>query len=131
MFYTTEKLIEAAKSIRPFLERLVGSEAAALDTKLAILIARYKTGEAVDDAVTELLIQHDNTREWVRQFFEQDTTQGLTRSYEPLPGIISSTTPPKYVCPVGDDYIWYRYDVSEPVKRCPTHDVTLTLVQDT
>ena len=35
------------------------------------------------------------------------------------------TPAPRYVCPVGADYTWYRLNVGVAVPVCPTHHVHL------
>ncbi len=122
--YDSRYLLEAAKSIRPFLEELLDSEAYAVDAQLANLIARYNMGESVDDLIIQLLHSYDETREWIEQFFEDSP-----KRFSSLPGDPTVPSAPKYDCPLGKDYTWYRFDSSEPIPICPTHKIKLQLVR--
>lgn len=120
--YESQDLLEAVKTIRPFLSQLLDQEAQAVDSQLAALIARNQAGESVDHLITELLTQYQDTRKWMKQFLQKRSN----RDFCPLPGLPSEISAPKYTCPVGDDYTWYRLDISDPIPLCPTHQVQLT-----
>lgn len=128
--YQSTDLLEAAKSIRPFLSQLLDHSAQEVDSQLATLIARNHAGESVDDAITNLLVAHAKTRHWMKEFLQKSSTRNA-QSFESLPGLPSEISAPKYICPVGDDFIWYRLDVSDSIPYCPTHQVQLTLAEET
>jgi hypothetical protein len=121
--YPSDDLLEAAKTIRPFLPKLLGENAEEMDRHLAELIARCQAGEHQENQIAELLASQDAAREWMAEFLKSDGRQETTRSYAPLPGI-GSVRAPKYICPEGD-YIWYRLYSSDPIPRCPTHQIPL------
>ncbi|MBW4661059.1 MAG: hypothetical protein KME15_20480 [Drouetiella hepatica Uher 2000/2452] len=127
--YPSEDILEAARSIRPFLAEQLEAEAAArVDLQLADLLARANAGETVDNLILELLAETDSTREWMFAFLQKqalpESTRESTKGFNPLPGQGSAIAAPKYVCPEGD-YIWYRPRVGVEPPLCPTHNVPL------
>ncbi|KPQ31455.1 MAG: hypothetical protein HLUCCA11_23720 [Phormidesmis priestleyi Ana] len=125
-----DRLIEAAKSIRPFLNDLMGiDDAQVMDSQLSHLIAQYQAGEQVSNSITQLLAGNESTRNWVRQFNQKQRAD--RGGFEALPGMTAATSPPRHTCPLGNDYVWYRFDSSEEIPICPTHKVTLVLEEDT
>ena len=128
--YPSEDILEAAKSIRPFLPGLLNHQAQEVDNQLADLINRHNAGEPLENKIAELLATHDPTREWMRQFLDSKHPANVTKGlgFNPLPGI-SAPGAPKYVCPQGD-YIWPQIDISDPIPPCPTHNIPLVLSED-
>lgn len=126
--YPSDDLLEAAKSIRPFLSKLLEENAEEMDRHLAELIARCQAGEHQENQIAELLASRDATRKWMAEFLKNDGRQEAIRNYSPLPGAVGSVGAPKYICPEGD-YIWYRLDSSDPIPLCPTHQILLVLAE--
>ena len=117
------KLLEAAKTIRPFLPQLLDDQAQEMDQQLADLIIRCQAGEPLENQITSLLAGHNSTRKWMREYLDTDASQTRSRGYNPLPGI-PKIDAPRYVCPEGD-YIWHHIDSSDPIPECPTHNCPL------
>lgn len=127
-----EGILEAARAVRPYLAEYVGvAEATRLDDELARLLAGADGGEDVEAALRASL----ETREATRVFLERilgdapsfrppRVVAALTRSYSGLPGSSSPVSADKFRCPYGD-YVWYRGEVGEPAKPCPTHQCAL------
>lgn len=116
-------LLEAAKSIRPFLPQLLNEQAQEVDQQLADLILRCQAGELLENQITSLLASHDATRQWMREFLDSDAALTRSKGFNPLPGI-PNIDAPRYVCPEGD-YIWHHIDSSDPIPICPTHHCSL------
>ncbi|PSN14178.1 hypothetical protein C7293_12765 [filamentous cyanobacterium CCT1] len=125
--YQSDELLEAAKTIRPFLPDLLGQNAEEMDHQLAELITRCQAGEPQENQIAALLAHEAPTREWMAEFLSTDQALKGTRGWERLPGI-SAPGAPKYACPKGD-YIWYRLDVSDLIPSCPTHKIPLELAE--
>ncbi|MEM0979124.1 MAG: hypothetical protein AAGH78_02515 [Cyanobacteria bacterium P01_H01_bin.58] len=116
-------LLEAAKSIRPFLPQLLNEQAQKVDQQLADFIIRYQEGEQVENQIISLLASYDATRQWMREFLGVDAALARSKGYSPLPGI-PKIDAPRYACPEGD-YIWHHIDSSDPIPTCPTHNCPL------
>lgn len=148
--YTSESILEAARSIRPYLSELLPeAEAKAVDQQLSDLL---NTRQPIDKSILEVLTAKNTTREWLSKFLE-DKKQNVTRGFSSLPGHLSpvvtrnakinlssasgdfSSLPgdpslvsaAKFVCPQGD-YIWSRPRVGIEPPHCPTHNQPLVLV---
>jgi hypothetical protein len=126
--YTSEDLLDAARSIRPFLGELLGPESRDVDDELAEYLARAQQGEKVDNLILELLRKHTQTRVWAEEFLQTKCPPDLVRTYEQPPGSSEPVLADKYRCPEGD-YIWHRRNVAIPVPQCPTHRVALQPVK--
>jgi hypothetical protein len=127
--YKPEDVLEAARSIRPELKRLLAAQAESVDARLAGLLEQARRGKRVQTAILELLSAHERTRKWTTRFLKRRHQEGGVRAYAPLPGSMRPVAAQKYVCPKGD-YIWYRRSVAVPVPLCPTHSVPLKAQQD-
>lgn len=127
-----EEILEAARSIRPFLSQLLDpQDAQSVDSQVAALLARAKAGETVDLQLADVLAERDATRQWMREFLESDRESLLRaeKSYQPLPGNPSPIPGlVKYVCPEGD-FVWYLSREGEEIPKCPTHDIPLERVE--
>ncbi|MBM3727972.1 MAG: hypothetical protein FJW40_21425 [Acidobacteria bacterium] len=122
--YSSDDILEAARTIRPYLPSLIGPPAAAvLDAKLASLLADARQGRKVDNLILDAL-QAPEAREWTRQFLRAGALETL-RAYQPVAGPGRPVAAEKYCCPQGD-YVWYRRQVGETVPKCPTHQCELT-----
>ena len=127
MLYTNAQVLEAARTLRPNLTQLLGSEAAqAVDFQLAQRLNQTDLDENTQvDHLLEILTSHTETQTWWYDFLENNTA--IQKSYSGLAGdpALQSTT--KYVCP-HHDYTWYREDNS-PIPLCPTHLIDLIPAQ--
>jgi hypothetical protein len=117
---------EAARAVRPYLDRLVGLRAAAvLDRSLAEALTGHAEQPEHTRLLRELLDEHPLTRRFLtdvladpphyRPPYEQPR-------YHPRPGDAGPigdhgpVTADRYICPdVSHDYVWYRPDVGTPV----------------
>jgi hypothetical protein len=123
--YDPTDLFEAARSIRPLLPKLLEAEAIPVDQQLADLLNQSTTGErTIAAAILDLLQSKPPTQAWLEDFL-RDPQRG---SYQPLPGMPALQPATKYVCPIGNDYTWFR-EGSEPVRLCETHLVPLVPAQ--
>ena len=128
-----EDVLECARSIRPELEELPVLEAERVDRQLADLLAQANKGQQVDAQILNLLKQDEETYYWMAEFLsEPPESRGFQRlpgmAYQPPPGDRAVGQAHKYVCPLGNDYTWYRRG-GEPIRTCPTHHVELVLVE--
>lgn len=120
-----ESIREAARAIRPYLEKLVGPEAAGeMDTKLARLLG-------APGGTSQLLAQLESTipaSQWWLDFLRcggmppEDAKVAMGRRAG-LPGL-GLPDLPRYACPRGD-YVWYRRSPATVVPSCPTHHLSL------
>ncbi len=131
-----EGVLEAARAIRPYLDRLVESPdaAAELDRQLAGELGQVSDPSATARRLRILLEQHEDTA-WFLDKVLADAPDHRPPYHQPgyrTRGIASPLGDPmpiaaaRYNCPVRGDYVWYRPDVGTPVPRCPTDDVLLT-----
>lgn len=132
MKYSPEEILEAARSIRPYLAQLLNpEEAQTMDEQLAELLAQVpEESTNVSEQIIKLLSSQETTREWVKKFLEDKLLPEIEKAYQPtlsphpsspISGLV------KYACPYGD-YVWYQRQVGEPIPICPTHEVTLEKV---
>lgn len=123
--YEPADVLEAARSIRPYLSALVGAEVAAVtDSQLAALLASANLDQAVANRILELLAEQDATREWLADFLQAQQEPERLRTWSPLPGQGSIVNAAKFVCPQGD-YTWYRSRIGVEPPICPTHNLPL------
>ena len=128
-----EGLLEAARTIRPYLAELVGAEAPRFDVEIAGLLDVAQSGQDVTSSLRSLLGSNETTAEWVAEVLEDplgrppDFQPLGTRGYTPLLGPGGPVHAGKYACP-GGDYVWYRPSAGVPVPRCPTPSHMLDLV---
>jgi hypothetical protein len=131
-----EGVLEAARAIRPYLDRLVESPdaAAELDRQLAGELGQASDPSATARRLRILLEQHEDTA-WFLDKLLADAPDHRPPYHQPgyrTRGIASPPGDPmpiaaaRYNCPVRGDYVWYRPDMGTPVPRCPTDDVLLT-----
>jgi hypothetical protein len=132
-------VVEAARAIRPYVNRLLADpdEAAELDKALSELLnnGRRDTPETAQQ-LRHLLTMHEDT-EWFMDEVLADTPllrppfhqqRPVHRQPDDMPlldGDLGPIEADRYSCPDGDYVNWYRSDVGTPVPRCPTHDVKL------
>ena len=123
--FETGEILEAARSIRPYLGQLVPDEATAseLDHRLAEILTPDGDEEGARDLVEELL-ERDEVRDWTRAFLVREGLK-VFRDYRPPAGLpVPPPSAARYVCPRGD-FTWHRLFVGQPVPLCPTHQVPL------
>ena len=129
-----ERIMEVARSIRPYLDDLIGAQAEEVDGQLAALLERGRAGDDVDDVIIDLLNGSPRTRDWsavmladpeLRPPEWQTVTEraGTQPGYSALAnayggGVVSAA---KFVCPVDGAYAWWRPAVGRPVPNCPDH----------
>jgi hypothetical protein len=124
-----EALWEAARSVRPYLPELVGTDAARVDADLAELLTDAQPSETVEKRLRMVLESHDGTRVFLEMLREDvplyrpprpEARRNPTKRYSPLAGDHSLIPADKFVCPHGD-YTWYRPETGMEVEQCPTH----------
>ena len=131
-----EGVLEAARAIRPYLDRLVESAdaAAELDRQLAGELAQVSDPPASARRLRVLLEQHEDTA-WFLDKVLADAPDHRPPYHQPGYRTRGTASPPgdampiaaaRYNCPVCGNYVWYRPDVGTPVPRCQTDDVLLT-----
>ncbi|MGK7876930.1 MAG: hypothetical protein AB4426_27665 [Xenococcaceae cyanobacterium] len=124
--YPSENILEGARSIRPYLPKLLNSpEAEAIDHQLAELLMQAQQGQSnIDNKLLEVLTSTEPTREFTVKFLNLSPVERITYYY-PIPG---DPTPisglVKYACTFGD-YVWYQRQKGQPIPNCPTHNVPL------
>jgi hypothetical protein len=120
MDYPEEHVLAAARTIRSVLHGLSPSTAEDLDSQVAELLARAKTGERVGAGIIDVLSKQDATRSWMQFFLATGSPRPLSRGFQHLPGDPKPVPGTKFECPDGD-FTWYRPFVGVPVPQCPTH----------
>jgi len=121
----------AARSVRQFLPELVGPEAEQLEAEIAGLLVE----PGGEDRLRRLLEQREGTRAFLGAVLDdapefrppqaRPSTKKDASGYNPLPGRVGSLRAPKFRCPVGDDYDWWRLSQTDSVPKCPTHGCEL------
>ncbi|TCJ36591.1 hypothetical protein [Parafrankia sp. BMG5.11] len=129
-------VLEAARAIRPYLQRLVApATAASLDHEIAHQLADTPELPAAARRLRDLLDSHEDTAWFLAEVLEDapdyrppyqqphylHRQTGGTASPAGDPGPIAAV---RYACPRGD-YVWYRPDVGTPIPVCRTHHVAL------
>jgi hypothetical protein len=123
--YDSDDILDAARSIRPYLSELPGiTDAEAIDQQLAELLAQDGSERSPDNEILALLASQEVMREWTLRFLQDKQQPEHLRNFSPLPGQPSIVSAAKFVCPMGD-YVWYRPRVGVEPPRCPTHHVEL------
>lgn len=118
-----EAVLEAARAIRAYLRELVADPDAA-DRELAAALAEADAVRARAE-----LRSRPKTRRWTADFLRlgvpADLVPSTVRSGAAPPGHGEVVRAPRFRCPQGNDYVWYRRTASSPIPLCPTHDVRL------
>lgn len=130
-----DAVTEAARAIRPYLQRLAGSPAAAaeLDRRLADVL-NDQSGRPTAGRLRALLEAQEDTA-WFLAEVLKDAPHCRPPYYQPryqprqaggmtLPGDPGPVDAVRYACP-DCDYVWYRPEVGTPVRDCPTHHIPL------
>lgn len=125
--FTDDQALVAGRTIRPLLPQLLSPEVAEqIDQQLAQILNQNNLDESTKaDQLLAILDAYPETKTWLDQFLELPLVE---KRYSGLPGNphLADATP--YICPVGNDYIWYR-EANEEIPLCPTHLVRLELAQ--
>jgi hypothetical protein len=128
MAINDDRILDAARAIRPYLPRLVGPRADDVERDLAQLLNRASGGEVVDHEILAYLERDPATHEWTAAFLERghpsDVAIMREKGLQELPGHGEVVAAARYSCP-GGDYLWYRRTVGQEVPRCPTHQLLL------
>jgi hypothetical protein len=131
-------VLAAARAIRPYLTELVGpDDAAELDRRIAELLNDATDPPGNVGRLRMLLDERSETTGWFLSEVLADAPQYRPPYHQPrylrhrgMPSPAGvSTTPipaPRYTCPEGGDYVWYRPEVGTAIPDCPTHHVRLT-----
>jgi hypothetical protein len=133
-----EAILEAASAIRPHLQKLLGDEADAVDSKLDELVQQAQDGKQVDMQILTLLLQHASTQEWLAEYLKgRQPSESETKYFPPPVGYPTSLQlygepkqSLKYHCPLPGhrNFIVYLYFVGEDKPQCPEHHVPLVPV---
>ena len=126
--------MEVARSIRPYLDKLVGARAEEVDGQVVALLKRGRAGDDVDDAIIDLLNGSPRSRDWAASMLADPELrppelQGVTEKASEQPGYSGFANAdggglvsrPKFVCPEDGLYAWWRPAVGRPVPYCRDH----------
>lgn len=120
--FTNDQALEACRTLRPLLPQLVPALADQIDHQLAQLLNQPDLEDNPPvDRLVEILDAHPETKRWFDQFLENLTPK---RGFAQLPGNPAFSSAAAYLCPIGNDYTWYR-EGNEEIPLCPTHLVPL------
>ena len=134
-----EQILEVARSIRPYLPRLIGAQAGHCDRRLVELLQEAAAGADVEEAILELLARQPATHSWAASTLDDERHRppdlqaargAASRGFSPLPNPYGAdlVDAERYVCPVDGNFVWWRVWVGVPVPECPDHpDITLIL----
>jgi len=125
---------DVARSIRPYLPRLLGDQSADYDQRLVALLVRSAQGADTDDALLDLLASNPVTHTWAADMLEDerhlppDVRQVVERGV-PDAGFSPLANPyggdpvdaEKFVCPRDGNYVWWRVSVGIQVPTCRDH----------
>jgi len=131
-----DAVIEAARAVRPYLDRLVDTPAAAdLDRHLADTLNDRPDQTATAGRLRILLEGKEDTAWFLAEVladaphyrppYQQPRYLQRQRGIPAPAGDPGPVDAPRYTCPHGD-YVWYRPDVGTPIPACPTHHIRLT-----
>jgi hypothetical protein len=126
-------VLEAARAIRPYLNRLVEDPAVArtLDRRVADQLTAPGDPADIASRLRAMLEEQGDTA-WFLSRVLTDKPHYRPPYQQPAhwrdivspagdPGLVVAD---RYACPHGD-YVWYRPDVGTPVPDCPDHHVPL------
>jgi hypothetical protein len=123
----TNSMLPAARAIRPYLLRLVGADAVAVDGEIGALLIDAHDGADVEEALLNLLGRYPATHSWTAAFMQHghppEIGDPITKDFG-LPGMPSLVSARKYYCPEGD-YDWWRPRIGDQVPLCPCHSLPL------
>ncbi len=120
--FTNDQVLAASRAIRPLLPKLIPTLADQIDRQLAQLLNQPDLDETTKvDRLLDVLDAHPETKSWLDQFLEIPATE---RGYSRPPGDSPLAAATPYICPIGNDYTWYR-EANEEIPLGPTHLVPL------
>ena len=120
--FTNDQVLAACRAIRPLLPKLIPALADQIDQQLAQLLNQPNLDETTKvDRLLEVLDAYPETKSWLDQFLQTPATE---RGFSGLPGNPALAAATSYICPIGNDYTWYR-EANEDIPLCPTHLVPL------
>ncbi|MFG2045487.1 hypothetical protein [Dactylosporangium sp. NPDC048998] len=129
------RILEVARSIRPYLPELAGPAAADLDRALVALIRAAADGQDPTDRILALLASSPATHAWAAAVLADDeqlppeVRQLRSRAAPPEGGYAALPNPhggdvvlaQQYICPVDGAFAWWRISAGDPVRACPDH----------
>jgi hypothetical protein len=123
-----ELILDCARSIRPYLARLVGDSADDVDRGLSVLLEQAQQGVDVQQDVLIVLQQHAATHNWTASFLisghPPEVAGLIEKGIQDLAGRGRAVGAMRYICP-RRDYVWYRRAVGQEIPICPTHHIAL------
>jgi hypothetical protein len=127
-----DRVTELARAIRSDLPRLLalapGGErtAATIDERLSNLLNGGMDAAELETEILDLLSAPATVRKWAEGFLATGLPPENQRSqFGPLAGAGELRRPSRYVCPIGNDQVFYRRTVGIAVPNCRTHGVPL------
>ncbi|MFB4285512.1 hypothetical protein ACBJ59_60370 [Nonomuraea sp. MTCD27] len=128
-----DDLLEAARTVRPYLPDLIGDAAPQVDQEICRLLDAARAGADVAFELNATLSQTMALHLWKEEVLADELhrppelqSRTVRRSAgRPSPGDGEDIDATKYVCPVERDYIWWRQSPGDQVKLCPDHEVPL------
>jgi hypothetical protein len=133
--FESDRAVELGRVVRSNLARLLAFEpdgtaaVRALDQELSGLLNSEAANRDVGQKIVALLTGPSAPvalKTWAEDFLARGGAPARVRStYSPLASPGEHTPPARFVCPVGNDQVWYRRTVGQAVPRCNTHGVTL------
>ncbi|MGG6294924.1 hypothetical protein ACQ4M4_10900 [Leptolyngbya sp. AN02str] len=122
MFFDNDQILAASRTIRPLLPKLIPALADQIDLQLSQLLNQTDLDETTQvNRLLEILDAHPETKSWLDQFLEIPAGE---RGYSRPPGDSPLAAATPYICPIGNDYTWYR-EANEDIPLCPDHLVPL------
>jgi len=128
--FTNDQVLAASRAIRPLLPKLIPAKADQIDRQLAQLLNQPDLDETTQvDRLLEVLDAYPETKSWLDQFLQIPANERIFYSLPGDPTFRPGGDPHvgaanSYICPIGNDYTWYR-EANEEIPLCPTHLVPL------
>jgi hypothetical protein len=125
---------EAARSVRYYLPQLLGPAADEVDKEIAEILTSPADSGNDEARLREVLESQDETKAFLRAVLDDDplyrppqARRDVVKSpgFSPLPGQIEPPMPPRFRCPIANDYTWYQLSVGEEIEVCPAHGCVL------
>lgn len=122
----SEDLLIAAKTVRGYLEELLGADAAGrMDQLLESLLIRAAQGDDVDEELAAAFSADATLRSFAAAVLADPAHRPPGVRGVRLSGDGEIVDIDRFHCPEGD-VIWYRFEVGEEIPDCPTHGERLT-----
>ncbi|MFC6084126.1 hypothetical protein [Sphaerisporangium aureirubrum] len=124
-------LLDAARTIRPYLPSLIGETAPDVDRKICALLEAARSGKSVDGELAELFRSSRKLYVWKEKMLadnrrrppelqgsgEGEPRRGGTGAV--LDGDGDAYDAQKYVCPRDGNYVYWRQSLGDQVPPCP------------